>query len=174
MAMHQVVGVLIMETMPNPTGVIVADDDPIVRGILRARLEAIRRDVLLASDGMEAIALASQTRVGLVILDIAMPKLDGILACARIRQLPGYATTPIVMLTSNQTGRARDRASCSGATMFIEKPFDSASLMLALSKVLPMDAASLQAIAEEAMPFGGTSLMMITEMRSCCSFGEPT
>jgi CheY-like chemotaxis protein len=72
--MHQAVGVLIMETMLNPTGVIVADDDPIVRGILRARLEAIHRDVLLASDGMEAIALASQTWVGLVILDIAMPK----------------------------------------------------------------------------------------------------
>jgi CheY-like chemotaxis protein len=162
-----------METMLNPNGVIVADDDPIVRGILRAKLEAIHRDVLLASDGTEAIALASQTQVGLVILDIAMPRLDGILACARIRQLPGYATTPIVMLTSNQTGRARDKASCSGATMFIEKPFESASLMLALSRLLPIDAESLRAIEEEAAPFGGTSLMMITEMRSRCSFGEP-
>jgi CheY-like chemotaxis protein len=162
-----------METAFKPAGVIVADDDPIVRGILRARLEAIHQDVLLASDGMEAIALASRTRAALVILDIAMPRLDGILACGRIRQLPGYATTPIVMLTSNQTGRARDRAACSGATMFIEKPFDNASLMFALSGLLQIDDDPLRVIQEEAAAIRGTSLTMITKMRSRCTFGEP-
>ena len=48
---------------------------------------------------MEAVALARQFRARLVLLDIAMPRLNGLLACEAIRALPDYAEVPIVMLT---------------------------------------------------------------------------
>ena len=144
-----------MEMLPKPTGVIVADDDPLIRSILKGKLEAIEQDVFMANNGLEAVELASKMQASLVILDVKMPKLDGLLACEQIRKLPGYAATPIVMLTFQDTERAQKTASRAGATMFLVKPFGSAALMLALSRFLPIDDATQQAIHAEAVRAAG-------------------
>ena len=68
--------------------VIIADNDYIVRGILRSVLEREGFTVLQAVDGLEAIDYASRTRALLVILDYKMPRLNGLGACAEIRRLP--------------------------------------------------------------------------------------
>jgi CheY-like chemotaxis protein len=144
-----------VKPLSGPTGVIVADDDSIVRGILRARLEAMRQEVFLANDGLEAVELASRMRVALVILDIDMPKLNGNLACERIRKLPGYERTPIVMLTIEDTEDVQLAALRSGATMFLAKPFAPARLMLTLSRYLPMENAALQEVHDNAVRASG-------------------
>ena len=144
-----------METLPAPTGVIVADDDAMIRSIVRANLEAVGLEVFLAYNGQEAVTLASRMRASLVILDIKMPKLDGLLACAQIRKLPGYETTPIVMLTFDDRERAQTKASRAGATMFLVKPFGSAALMLALSEYLPLDETTRQTIQANAVRAAG-------------------
>lgn len=143
------------ELLPKPTGVIVADDDPMIRSILQGKLQAIEQDVYLANNGLEAVTLASQMQASLVILDVKMPKLDGLAACERIRRLPGYQTTPIVMLTFQDTERAQIAASRAGASMFLVKPFGSAALMLALSRYLPLDDATQQAIHANAIRAAG-------------------
>jgi two-component system alkaline phosphatase synthesis response regulator PhoP len=145
----------IPEILPKPTGVIVADDDPMIRNILKDKLEAIEQNVFLANNGLEALGLASRMQASLVILDVKMPKLDGLLACERIRRLPGYATTPIVMLTFQDTERAQIAASRAGATMFLVKPFGSAALMLALSRYLPIDVITQQSIHDNAVRAAG-------------------
>src|SRR5258708_2757720 len=89
-------------------------------------------------------------QASLVILDIMMPKLDGIYACSRIRGLPGYVHTPIVILTLHDTNRSRETASRAGATMFVVKPFVTAALMLALSRFLRVDAPALQTVRDDA------------------------
>jgi two-component system alkaline phosphatase synthesis response regulator PhoP len=140
-----------VDVLPKPNGIIVADDDPLIRDILRAKLESLGQTVFQANNGTEATFLASRTEASLIILDVKMPRMDGLQACAQIRRLPGYAATPIVMLTfddSEQTQRAATRA---GATMFLVKPFGSAALMLALSRFLPIDEAAQQEIHAAAV-----------------------
>jgi CheY-like chemotaxis protein len=140
----------IMKSLRGLTGVIAADDDSIVRGVLRSRLEAMHQEVFLAPDGLEAVDLGSQMRAALVMLDTDMPNLDGIAACPRIRQLRGYAGAPIVMLTVDDTQSAQTAALRSGATMFLVKPFPSARLMLTLSRFSPNENAALQEVRDHA------------------------
>ena len=80
--------------------VIVADNDYIVRGILRSILEREGFTVLQAVDGLEAIDYAMRVHARLVILDYKMPQAGRFGACAQIRHLPGYADTPIAVLTA--------------------------------------------------------------------------
>ena len=139
-----------MSIVSSITGIIVADDDPVIRGILRTKLTAIGQDVFLAVDGEEAVALAKRMRAAVVMLDLKMPRLNGLLACQRIRQLPGYEQTPIVILTSNDDERVEAAVKHAGATAFLTKPFRSGPLLEVLSRYLRMDAATLQAIRDSA------------------------
>ena len=76
-------------------GVITADNDVVIRGILRSLLSSANQDVFLANNGEEAVTLAMTRKARLVLLDLEMPRMDGFLACKQIRSIPGYETTPI-------------------------------------------------------------------------------
>jgi CheY-like chemotaxis protein len=125
-------------TSTDVTGVIIADDDPMIRSVLRAKLDAINVNVFVTSDGLEAVELASRIRASLIILDLNMPRLNGLLACRRIRQLPGNGRTPIVILTSVPGKEAEAAAAHVGATAFFAKPFRPTLLLQALSQFLPI------------------------------------
>jgi CheY-like chemotaxis protein len=144
-----------LEILRKPTGVIVADDDHCIRRVLKGMLEGLEQEVHLVTDGLEAVALAARVAASLVLLDINMPKLDGLQACAQIRRLPGYAATPIVMLTAEEGEKVQAAASNAGASMFLVKPFSTASLMLALSRVLPINDAMQQKIHANAVRASG-------------------
>jgi CheY-like chemotaxis protein len=153
-----------MDILAKPSGVIVADDDPLIRSVLNSKLEAIEQEVFMARDGQEAVTLAGRINASMVILDIRMPRLDGLEACQHIRKMAGYAETPIVMLTFDDPERSRRLASRAGATMFLAKPFGSAALMLALSKYLPIGEAMKQEILSTAVRAAGGKVF--TRMRS--------
>jgi DNA-binding response OmpR family regulator len=89
--------------------------------------------VFPAVNGIEAVILARRFRAGLVLLDIAMPRLNGLLACETIRALPGYASVPIIMLTGYADPRMRRSARRLGADDFIAKPFRPADLLARLA-----------------------------------------
>ena len=91
-------------------GIILAENDPLMRGLLRSILVRTDRRVFPARDGLEAVMLAQQFPAGLVLLDVSMPRLNGLLACEAIRALPGYASVPIVMLTGHDDERLRKAA----------------------------------------------------------------
>ena len=116
--------------------VIVAENDSMMRGLLRTVLEQPRRTILLCADGLEAVELAGQTLATLVLLDLRMPKLDGIEACRQIRGLPRYATVPIVILTVFDSEAMKRRAQRAGATAFFGKPFSRMALLLALNPLI--------------------------------------
>jgi two-component system alkaline phosphatase synthesis response regulator PhoP len=134
----------------NVTGVIIADDDGMIRDILRTRLEALDLNVFLASNGLEAVDLASRIRAALIILDLKMPQLNGLLACERIRQLPGNAQTPIVVLTALPGQDAATAASRVGATAYFAKPFRPVLLLQELSRFLPINDAARDMIRHNA------------------------
>ncbi len=104
-------------------GVILAENDALLRAIVRSVLVSAEQQVFLAADGLEAVGLARQFKARLVLLDIGMPRLNGLLACKTIRALPGYADVPIVMLTGYDNERMRQAARQVGANDFITKPF---------------------------------------------------
>lgn len=131
-------------------GVIVADNDTVIRGILRSILIGVGQDVHLAASGEEAVAIASRMQPKLVLLDVDMPKLSGLLACERLRAMAGYADTPIVILTAYDGEDARREATRAGATMFLVKPFQPAELLASLSPYLDIDPGTRQAVARAA------------------------
>jgi two-component system, chemotaxis family, chemotaxis protein CheY len=116
--------------------VIVADNDYIVRGILRSILEREGFTVLQAVDGLEAIDYAMRVHAQLIILDYKMPRLDGFGACAQIRHLPGYSDTPIAVLTAFDNEDTRAAAKRAGVTTVIAKPFKPVDLLRAIAGLL--------------------------------------
>jgi CheY-like chemotaxis protein len=126
-------------------------------------LEAIDQDVVLATNGLEAVDLASSMAASLVILDVKMPELDGFQACVQVRKLPSYDRTPIVILTFDNGESAQSAASRAGATMFLVKPFTTASLMLALSRFLPISDAMQQRIHANAVRATGGRVFAATD-----------
>jgi DNA-binding response OmpR family regulator len=134
-------------------GVILAENDALMRGIVRSMLVRAEQQVFPVGNGEEAVALARQFRARLVLLDIAMPRLNGLLACEAIRALPGYAEVPIVMLTGHDDARFRAVARRVGANDFIVKPFQPNVLLARLAVYLDMPARALPAAAgDEVLP----------------------
>jgi CheY-like chemotaxis protein len=140
--------------MPNDFGandVIVADNDSIIRGILRSVLEAQGFTVLSAVNGVEAIDLAMRTRARLIILDFKMPRLDGVTCCAEIRALDGYADVPVLILTAFDDPAMRARAERAGASAFLAKPFKPIDLLRVIAQLVgpsPQHGHALPGLAE--------------------------
>jgi len=124
--------------------VIVADNDSMMRGLLRTVLEQPRRTLLLCADGLEAVELAHQILATAVLLDLRMPKMDGIEACLQIRELPRYATVPIVILTVFNGGALRRQALKAGATSFLAKPFSRAELLAVVNPLIEAQKRNLE------------------------------
>src|ERR1700733_11262579 len=102
--------------MPN---VIVADNDLVVRGVLRSLLENVGQTVFLAASGQEVLDVATRVRAGLVLLDLNMPRLNGFLTCEKLRRLPDYASVPIAILSAYDGPRSKRAAVRVGATLFL-------------------------------------------------------
>ncbi len=132
-------------TDARANGVILAENDGAMRAVIRSVLLRAEQLVFPAADGLEAVTLARQFRARLVMLDIAMPRLNGLLACEAIRALPGYATVPIVMMTGYDNAPMRLAARRVGANDFITKPFRPYALLARLAAYLDVPAHMLPA-----------------------------
>jgi CheY-like chemotaxis protein len=110
--------------------VLIADDDEFIRRLVTTTLEDVSGVRLLeARDGREAVELAVRTRPALILLDVAMPGLDGIEACRRLRAEPATSKTPIVMLTAHAGDDDEARAVAAGADRYLTKPFSPLDLL---------------------------------------------
>jgi CheY-like chemotaxis protein len=110
--------------------VLIADDDEFIRRLVTTTLEDVSGVRLLeARDGREAVELALRTRPALILLDVAMPGLDGIEACRRLRAEPATSETPIVMLTAHAGDDDEARAVAAGADRYLTKPFSPLDLL---------------------------------------------
>jgi two-component system sensor histidine kinase/response regulator len=104
--------------------VLLAEDHPVNCEIAKALLEAVGLRIHIAIDGRQAVQMAATTDYDAVLMDVQMPRLDGLDATRAIRQLPGRADTPIVAMTAN--AYEDDRALCLDAGMndFLAKPVE--------------------------------------------------
>ena len=115
---------------------LVVDDEPINREVAMMQLEAADLIVDTAKDGAEAVALAKKNSYAAILMDMQMPKLNGVEATRQMRQLPGYRDIPIIAMTANAF--AEDKALCfeAGMTDFLIKPFNPDQLFGILLRAL--------------------------------------
>jgi CheY-like chemotaxis protein len=112
--------------------VLVVDDEPINREIAQLQLEAAGLAADTAEDGSDALALARAGSYALILMDMQMPKLDGLDATRQIREIPGYRETPIIAMTANAFPDDKARCLAAGMNGFIAKPFDPEQLFAAV------------------------------------------
>jgi DNA-binding response OmpR family regulator len=113
--------------------ILIVDDDPAIRKFIRANLTARGYEVLLAFDGEEGLQVLEKELPDLIILDIMMPKVDGLEVCRRVRE---WSKIPIIMLSA-QDGEM-DKVSCLdyGADDYLTKPFSLKELLSRIKAVL--------------------------------------
>jgi PAS domain S-box-containing protein len=116
--------------------ILVVDDEPINREVALMQLEDVSLLTDTAEDGEEAVAMALKTDYAAILMDMQMPKLNGVDATRQIRQLPGYQDIPIIAMTANAF--AEDKAQCLAAGMndFLIKPFNPEALFAILLRAL--------------------------------------
>lgn len=118
--------------MSNPT-VLVVDDEKALRDFVRRNLEVRGFNTLTASNGLEALALFHTQNVDLVILDLMMPRMDGLETIRRIRQ---ESLAPIIVLSALGEENDKIQALNLGADDYLTKPFGVGELLARLQAVL--------------------------------------
>jgi two-component system alkaline phosphatase synthesis response regulator PhoP len=125
------------EEMPKPEFKILAvDDDESIIELLRYNLEKSGYEVKTAGDGMEAIEVAKKFRPHLVLLDIMMPRMDGVEACRQLKSLPELTGTFIVFLTARSEEYSEVAAFDVGADDYINKPIKPRALISRIQAIL--------------------------------------
>ncbi len=118
---------------------LVVDDDADVRGLVRALLERWGAIVREAADGREALRLLYEARPDVIVLDVAMPQLDGWQTLERIRYL---SDVPVPMLTARDTELEKVRGLQAGADDYVTKPFGRQELLARVGVLLRRATAS--------------------------------
>src|SRR3954454_22040844 len=116
------------------TRVLIVDDEPAVRAALDRALRLDRYEVELAGDGREALDRLAETRLDAVVLDIAMPGIDGLEVCRRLREAGDR--TPVLMLTARDAVDDRVAGLDAGADDYLVKPFALKELKARLRALL--------------------------------------
>jgi len=110
----------------NPATILVVDDEPQIRRVLRSTLSSQGYVIIEAKDGEEGIEVARKTKPDLVLLDVNMPGMGGIEACREIRR---GSSAPIIMLTVRNAERDKVLALDAGADDYVVKPFGIEELL---------------------------------------------
>ncbi len=122
--------------------VLIVDDDPFIRKLVATTLEDVAEyELVEARDGEEAVEAARRHGAQLVLLDIDMPRVDGIEACRRLRSRPETSRATIVMLTAAAGEEAQREAERAGADLFLTKPFSPLDLLRLVDDLGPGAAA---------------------------------
>jgi CheY-like chemotaxis protein len=108
---------------------LIADDESGIRRLVRMTLENEAYEILEASDGYEALAVARGHSPALMLLDINMPRRSGIDVCRTLKKDPATRDIAIVMLTANALVSEHEEALAAGADDYFTKPFSPVALL---------------------------------------------
>lgn len=134
--------------LPEQTHILIVDDNATNRMVAAALCETFGCTTETAEDGVEAVEAARSTRFDLVLMDIRMPRMDGVEATRAIRRLPGaLGKTPIVALTANCDPEAARLYLAAGMNGVVEKPIKPDKLLSTLQAVLEPEAPQMTAIS---------------------------
>ena len=120
----------------RPQKVLVVDDNPGLRQLWNVWLSLWNFLVVEAADGLDAIDTALREEPALVLMDLAMPRLDGFAATRELKHHASTATIPVVAVTAHTTTEDRRRASEAGCSGFLGKPCDPELLLNEVRRLL--------------------------------------
>ncbi|WP_033338289.1 response regulator [Catenuloplanes japonicus] len=116
--------------------ILVVDDSASVRQVVSIALKGAGYDVLVGTDGKDALAKLDGRRVHLIISDVNMPNMDGIQFVTEAKKLAAYKFTPIIMLTTESQEDKKRQAQAAGAKAWVTKPFQPEQMLAAVSKLI--------------------------------------
>ena len=117
--------------------VLIADDDPDIRELVRFKLEQAGHEVTAVADGAAALSAARDgSQFDLVLLDVMMPRMTGLEVCTALRADPELSAIPILMLTARAQERDVDHGFAAGADDYILKPFSPRELLTRVNAAL--------------------------------------
>jgi two-component system cell cycle response regulator DivK len=116
--------------------VLIAEDNPINRELLRELLEIRGYTVAEACNGEEALAMVEQASPDILLLDIGMPRLDGFAVVRKLRENPRFAWLPVVAVTAYAMQGDREKIMDSGFDGYLSKPVNSGLLVQELDRLL--------------------------------------
>ena len=118
--------------------VLICDDDPVILRLHEVNLELEGYEVVAtASDGKEALDKIAELRPDLVILDIMMPKMDGLEVCRHLKADPALAKIPVVLLSARAQDLDVREGLDIGADAYLTKPFDPVELLEVVGRLVP-------------------------------------
>ena len=116
--------------------ILVVDDEKDLVEIVESHLDEAGYRIVTAEDGIEGLEVAHREKPNLIILDIKMPRMNGLEMLEALRRTPGLETIPVLMLTAQGRSTNIFEADALRAVDFIIKPFTQADLFSAVRKVL--------------------------------------
>ena len=115
-------GIVVPPALPAGLRVLLAEDHPVNQELVVMLLEEVGVQVDVVTDGEAAVQRARASSYDLALLDIHMPRMDGLAACRAIRQLPGWSHVPVVAMTASAFESDREACLAAGMSDFIAKP----------------------------------------------------
>ncbi|MBK1695350.1 hypothetical protein CKO09_11475 [Chromatium weissei] len=131
--------------------VLLAEDEAVNRMVAIALLQRVGMTVETANDGLAAVEWASNHHADVLLMDVRMPRLDGLAATRRIRMLDGWQSRPIIALTANAFEEDRQACLAAGMDDFLTKPIDADQLYNMLLKWLPVNRKPLLVTNQESI-----------------------
>jgi len=122
--------------MRTPPLILIVEDNPESLDILRARLTAHNYEVITALDGEAGLTMAREKQPDLILLDIMMPKMDGIEVCRRIKGDPSLPFMPIILVTAKADSKDVVAGLEAGGDEYLTKPVDHAALVARVKSML--------------------------------------
>lgn len=123
-------------TNPKRKVILIVDDEPTARTLLRLILVRAAYTVVEATNGYEALDKLKETAVDLVLLDVMMPGIDGIEVCTKIRAAEKTAVVPILLLSAKTDALSIRRGLSAGANLYLTKPISPDALLTHVRKSL--------------------------------------
>lgn len=109
--------------------ILLVEDEPVIRELVSSMLNEDGVNVVCAEDGVEGLKLAKTRAFQLILMDVVLPKMDGVTVCRILKSDPATARVPVYMLTGKAKKADVDSATMAGADGYIHKPFRGAELM---------------------------------------------
>jgi DNA-binding response OmpR family regulator len=112
-----------------PRKVLVVDDDPVIQRLLQVNFEMEGWKVVIADDGVAGLEAARAEKPDCILLDVMMPKKDGLTVAAELKADPDTAGIPVVLLSAKAQAGDLGAGMATGADEYITKPFDPLELL---------------------------------------------
>ena len=119
-----------------PKKILIVEDNPQNMKLVLLTLQSRGYELIEATDGEEALKMADREKPDLILMDIQIPKIDGLEVTRRLKQMPAFSHTPVIALTAHAMKGDEQKIAEAGCDAYITKPFSTRELPKLVAKML--------------------------------------